>query len=61
MNTYMAAQLNILIIITQMAMLIKCHISGNGNYNITLFITGFMAYYAFTFSKLMLSQTKSGD
>lgn len=52
-NTYMAAQLNVLLVLIQLFSLIKFLITGSAHYSLTLFITGFMTYYAITFSGLM--------
>lgn len=56
-NTYLAAQLNVIIILMQVFILIKYLLTGNAHYPYviftTLFMTGFMTYYATTFSTLM--------
>lgn len=52
-NTYMAAQLNVLLVLIHVFSLIKFLITGSAHYYLTLFITGFMTYYAITFSGLM--------
>lgn len=56
-NTYMAAQLNVLVILIQLFILIKYFITGSAHYSYpfftSVFMTGFMTYYAKTFSVLM--------
>jgi hypothetical protein len=56
-NTYLAAQLNVLVILIHVFILIKYIITGSTHYSYifftTLFMTGFMTYYAITFSTLM--------
>ena len=52
-NTYLAAQLNVLLVLINVFSLLKCLITGSASYSITVFMTGFMMYYAFTFSGLM--------
>lgn len=52
-NTYLAAQLNVLILLIQLYSLINFLLTGSAQYSMFLFITCFMTYYAFTFSGLM--------
>ncbi|MEP6711489.1 MAG: DUF3667 domain-containing protein [Ferruginibacter sp.] len=58
-NTYLAAQLNVLLVLINLFSLLKYLITGSGSYSITVFMTGFMVYYALTFSGLM-KQGKRG-
>ena len=57
-NTYLAAQLNVLLVIIQLYSLIKFLITGSPKYSLIIFITCFMTYYALTFSGLMHKQMK---
>jgi hypothetical protein len=62
-NTYLAAQLNMLVIVTQLFILINYLVTGRA-YNpsiifTTIFMTGFMTYYAIAFSRLMRGQEQS--
>ena len=57
-NTYLAAQLNVLLVIINVFSLLKFLITGSANYSITIFMTGFMLYYALTFSGLMKTGIK---
>ncbi len=59
-NTYMAAQLNVLLIIMYIFSLCKFLVMRNPSFNLTIFITGFMFYYAFTFSRLIRGEGISG-
>ena len=52
-NSYLAAQLNVLLVLIQMFSLVKILITGSASYSLSIFITCFMTYYAFTFSGLM--------
>ncbi len=52
-NTYLAAQLNVLLVLINIFSLFKYLITGSASYSITIFMTVFMVYYAFTFSGLM--------
>ena len=52
-NTYLAAQLNVLLVLISVFSLLKYLITGSAGYSITVFMTGFMLYYALTFSGLM--------
>lgn len=56
-NTHLAAQLNVLLVLMQIFVLIKYLVTGSPHYEsayfLTLFMTGFMTYYAITFSDLM--------
>ena len=52
-NTYLAAQLNVLLVLISIFSLLKYLITGSASYSITVFMTGFMIYYALTFSGLM--------
>ncbi len=62
-NTYMAAQLNVLVVLIQLFILIKFFITGSAHYPYfiftTIFMTGFMTYYAMTFSALMKTEEPS--
>jgi hypothetical protein len=55
-NTYLAAQLNVLLVIIQLCSLVKFLITNNTGYSLVLFMTCFMTYYAFTFSGLMYKE-----
>lgn len=55
-NTFMAAQLNVLLVLIQLFSLVKYLVSGSARYSFTLFLTGFMTYYAITFSGLMYKE-----
>ena len=57
-NTYLAAQLNVLLVLISIFSLLKYLIMGSANYSITAFMTGFMLYYALTFSGLMINGMK---
>ena len=57
-NTYLGAQLNVLLVLINVFSLFKYLITGSGSYSITVFITGFMIYYALTFTGLMLTKKK---
>ena len=57
-NTYLAAQLNVLLVLISIFSLLKYLITGSANYSITIFMTVFMVYYAFTFSSLMKTEKK---
>ncbi|MEO6406040.1 MAG: DUF3667 domain-containing protein [Ferruginibacter sp.] len=57
-NTYLAAQLNVLLIIIAAFSLVKFFITGSADYSITIFVTGFMTYYAICFSGLMYPEVK---
>lgn len=57
-NTYLAAQLNVLLVLINVFSLFKYLISGSASYSITIFMTVFMVYYAFTFSGLMNTEKK---
>jgi hypothetical protein len=56
-NTYLSAQLNVIVILTQVVALIKYLITGSSVYPYTIFMvvfmSAFMTYYATTFSTLM--------
>ena len=54
-NTYLAAQLNVLLVLISVFSLVKYLITGSDSYSITIFMSVFMFYYAFTFSGLMNS------
>lgn len=62
-NTYMAAQLNVLVVLIQLFILIKYVITGTAHYPyiffMIIFMTGFMTYYATTFSTLMKTKEQS--
>ena len=58
-NTFLAAQLNVLLVLISIFSLIKYLITGSGSYSITAFMTFFMVYYALTFSGLMKAREKS--
>lgn len=62
-NTYLAAQLNLIVILLQLFILIKFLITGSPRYPYlvftTIFMTGFMTYYATTFSTLMRQKESS--
>lgn len=55
-NTYLAAQLNVVLVVINIFSLLKFLMTGSGAYSITAFMTLFMVYYAFTFSGLMKKQ-----
>ena len=57
-NTYLAAQLNVLLVFISIFSLFKYLITGSTSYSITIFMTLFMVYYAFTFSGLMNKENK---
>ncbi|CAN5631332.1 hypothetical protein BH11BAC3_BH11BAC3_08160 [soil metagenome] len=57
-NTYLAAQLNVLLVIINVFSLLKYLITGSAGYSVTVFMTGFMVYYALTFSGLMNATEK---
>ncbi|MEO7532180.1 MAG: hypothetical protein ABIS69_12235, partial [Sediminibacterium sp.] len=55
-NTYLAAQLNVLLVLISVFSLLKYMVTGSGSYSttaITAFMTGFMFYYAIVFSGMM--------
>lgn len=52
-NTYLAAQLNVLLVLISVFSLLKYLMTGSASYSITIFMTVFMVYYAITFSGLM--------
>lgn len=62
MNTFLAAQLNVLVILLHIVILIKFLITGSLQVPYvlftTVFMTGFMTYYATCFSSLMKTQEK---
>lgn len=58
-NTYLAAQLNVLLVVISAFSLLKYLITGSGSYSITAFMTVFMFYYAITFSGLMNTGNKA--
>ena len=60
-NTFMAAQLNVLLVAIHLFSLVKFLITGSAHYNLTIFITGFMTYYALTFSGLMYKEVKGWE
>lgn len=57
-NTYLAAQLNVLLVFISIFSLFKYLITGSTSYSITIFMALFMVYYAFTFSGLMNKENK---
>lgn len=57
-NTYLAAQLNVLLVLINVFSLFKYLITGSDSYSITMFMGVFMIYYAFTFSGLMSSENR---
>ena len=57
-NTYLAAQLNVLLVLISVFALLKYLIAGSTGYSITVFMTGFMVYYSITFAGLMHKETK---
>ncbi|MEO6232649.1 MAG: DUF3667 domain-containing protein [Ferruginibacter sp.] len=57
-NTYLAAQLNVLLVLINVFSLLNYLIRGSAGYSITVFMTAFMVYYAFTFSGLMNAKEK---
>lgn len=52
-NTYLAAQLNVLLVLISIFSLLKYLITGSAGYSITVFMTVFMVYYSLTFAGLM--------
>ncbi len=59
-NTYMAAQLNIVLVLIKAYSLLKVSIThGSPEVNFTAFITFFMCYYGFTFGYLMRPVTNN--
>ena len=60
-NTYMAAQLNVLLILIQLFLLLKLFATGLLFFSLTIFMTCFMTYYAITFSGLMHGEIKGGE
>ncbi|MEO7443975.1 MAG: hypothetical protein ABIT96_09480, partial [Ferruginibacter sp.] len=52
-NTFLAAQLNVLLVVISIFSLVKYLLTNSGSYSITVFMTVFMIYYAITFSGLM--------
>jgi hypothetical protein len=57
-NTYLAAQLNVLLVLINIFSLVKYLMTASASYSITIFMTLFMVYYAFTFSSLMKTEKK---
>jgi Protein of unknown function (DUF3667) len=60
-NTYLAAQLNVLLVLISLFSLLKYLITGSASYSITtitIFMAVFMFYYAFTFDGLMNTENK---
>jgi hypothetical protein len=57
-NTYLAAQLNVLLVLISLFSLLKYLITGSASYSITIFMAVFMFYYAFTFAALMNTENK---
>jgi hypothetical protein len=61
-NTFLAAQLNVLVILLHLVVLIKFLLSGSLQVHYllftTIFMTGFMTYYASCFSTLMINREK---
>ncbi|WP_147202019.1 DUF3667 domain-containing protein [Segetibacter aerophilus] len=55
-NTYLAAQLNVLLVLIHLFSLLKFLITDSTDYSLILFMTGFMTYYALTFSGLMYKE-----
>ena len=52
-NTYLAAQLNVLLVLISVFSLLKYLITGSAGYSITVLMTVFMVYYSLTFTGLM--------
>lgn len=57
-NTYLTAQLNVLLVLISIFSLLKYLITGSDSYSISIFMTLFMIYYATTFSVLMKTGKK---
>jgi hypothetical protein len=57
-NTYLAAQLNVLLVLISVFSLLKYVTTGSASYSISIFMTLFMVYYATTFSGLMKTGKK---
>lgn len=57
-NTYLAAQLNVLLVLIQLFLLLKLFTTGALFFSLIIFMTCFMTYYAFTFSGLMRHKIK---
>ncbi len=55
-NTYLAAQLNVLLLLIQLFLLINLLMTGSLSFSLIIFMTGFMTYYALTFSGLMYKE-----
>ena len=52
-NTYLTAQLNVLLVLISIFSLLKFLITGSAGYSITVFMTVFMVYYSLIFAGLM--------
>jgi len=56
-NTYLSAQLNVIVLLIQLLVLVKYFITGSTDYPYKIFMLGFMTafmtYYAIAFSSLM--------
>lgn len=60
-NTYLAAQLNVLLVLLQLFLLLNLFATGSIFFSLIIFMTCFMTYYAITFSGLMHREIKGGE
>jgi hypothetical protein len=60
-NTYLAAYLNVFLLLISVARLVKYYASGVSGVNFTSFMFLFMTYYGFAFGPLMRQKTKLGQ
>jgi hypothetical protein len=60
-NTYLAAQLNVLLVLIQLFLLLDLFTTGSLFFSLIIFMTCFMTYYAVTFSGLMHQQIKGWE
>jgi hypothetical protein len=58
-NTFLAAQLNVLLVLIQLFLLLQLFTTGSLFFSLLIFMTFFMTYYAITFSGLMKQEIKN--
>jgi hypothetical protein len=57
-NTYLAAQLNVLLVLIKLFLLLNMFGNNSFFFSLIIFVTCFMTYYSFTFSGLMHREVK---
>ena len=60
-NTYLAAQLNVLLVLIQLCLVLNLFASQSLFFSLLIFMTFFMTYYAITFSGLMIREIKGWE